>query len=86
MNSSSTNGPGTTTDLVVEIIETLEACGLARDAYQLYDAVDVEALEQILVSSSGDVNVHFTVEGIRLAVTPDSVDILIDEQPSSADQ
>jgi len=84
MNCSSRTGPGTSPDLVVEIIETLEACGLDRDEYQLYDAVDVEALEQILDSSSGNVEVQFTVEGIRLAVTPESVDVLIDDEDSNS--
>jgi len=80
-------GTGASPDLVVEIIETLEACGLDRDEYQLYDAVDVEALEQIMNSSSGNVEVQFTEEGIRLAVTPESVDILFDEEePDSTDQ
>lgn len=87
MNCSSRTGPGESPDLVVEIIETLEACGLGRDEYQLYDAVDVEALEQTVNSSSGNVEVQFTVEGIRLAVTPESVDILIDDETSdSTDQ
>jgi len=79
--------PGTSPDLIVDIIETLETCGLDRDEYQLYDAVDVEALEQLLHSASGNVEVQFTVEGIRLAVTPESVDVLIDdEEPDSPDQ
>ncbi|PGF14566.1 hypothetical protein CP556_20930 [Natrinema sp. CBA1119] len=86
MNYSSRTGPGASPDLVVDIIETLEACGLDRDEYQLYDAVDVEALEQILHSSSRDVEVQFTVEGIRLVVTPDSVDVLIDDEANSTDQ
>ena len=84
MNCSSRTGPGASPNLVVEIIETLEACGLDRDEYQLYDAIDVEALEQILNSSSGNVEVQFTVEGIRLAVTPESVDVLIDDEDSNS--
>ncbi|WP_236995993.1 HalOD1 output domain-containing protein [Natronorubrum daqingense] len=75
-------GPGESTDLLVDIIETLEACGVDRDEYQLYDSIDVTALAGILHSSSGDVEVQFTVEGIRLAVTPESVDVMIDEEPS----
>ena len=87
MDRSSTNDSGASPDLLVDIIETLEACGLDRDEYQLYDAVDVEALEQILNSSNGNVEVQFTVEGIRLAVTPESVDVLIDdEEPDYTDQ
>lgn len=86
MDRSSTNGSGGSPNLVVDIIETLEACGLDQYEYQLNDSVDVEALEQILRSSSGDVEVQFTVEGTRLAVTPESVDVLNDEEPCSPDQ
>ncbi|WP_239642074.1 HalOD1 output domain-containing protein [Natrinema versiforme] len=71
---------------VIDIIETLEACGLDRNDYQLYDAVDVDVLEQILNSSSGNVEVQFTGEGIRLSVTPESVDILIDDEANSTEQ
>ena len=72
-------------DLLVEIVETLEAHGLASDSYQLHDAVDVEALEQILASSAGDVEVRFTVEGIQLVVTQDGVEVLLDEPAGSPD-
>lgn len=86
MDRSSPNGSGAYPNLVVDIIETLEACGLDRHEYQLNDSVDVEALEQVLNSSDGDIKVQFTVEGIRLAVTPGSVAVLIDEECCSADQ
>jgi hypothetical protein len=87
MVCSSGTGHGASSNLVVEIVETLEACGLDRNEYQLYDAVDVEALEQIVHSSSGDVEVLFTVEGIQLSVTPESVDVLInDEEPNPTEQ
>ncbi|EMA27532.1 MULTISPECIES: HalOD1 output domain-containing protein [Halobacteriales] len=72
-------------DLLVEIVETLEAHGLPTDSYQLHDAVDVEALEQLLASSAGDVEVRFTVEGIQLAVTHDGVDVLLDEPAGAPD-
>ena len=80
MDRSQRTGNGSLTDLVVEIIETLEACGLDRDDYQLYDTVDPEALEQLLASSTDDTEVRLTVEGIRIAVTPDCVDVLIDDR------
>jgi len=86
MDHSSPNGSGASPNLVVDIIETLEACGLDRHEYQLNDSVDVEALEQVLHSSSGDAKVQFTVKGIRLAVTPESIDVLIDEERCSANQ
>ncbi|QKY18630.1 HalOD1 output domain-containing protein [Halorubrum sp. CBA1229] len=73
-------------DLVVKIVETLEVHGLPSDSYQLHDAVDVEALEQLLASSAGDVEVRFTVEGIQLAVTHDGVDVLLDEPAGAPDQ
>jgi len=62
MDHSSPNGSGASPTLVVDIIETLEACGLDRHEYQLNDSVDVEALEQVLHSSSGDAKVQFTVK------------------------
>jgi len=86
MDRSQRTGNGSLTDLVVEIIETLEACGLDRDEYQLYDTVDPEALEQLLASSTGDTEVRLTVEGIRIAVTPDGVDVLIDDPTNVSDQ
>ncbi|MFA9427202.1 HalOD1 output domain-containing protein [Natronorubrum sp. A-ect3] len=73
------------TDLIVAIIETLEACGLDRDDYHLYDTVDPEALEQLLDSSTRDIEVRFTVEGIRIAVTSDGVDVLADEPAGALD-
>ncbi|MDS0280463.1 hypothetical protein NDI85_22000 [Halomicroarcula sp. S1AR25-4] len=76
----------TSPDLLVEIVETLKAHGLASESYQLHDAVDVEALEQLLASSTGDVEVRFTVEGIQLAVTHDGVDVLLDEPAGAPDQ
>ena len=76
----------TSPDLLVEIVETLEVHGLPSDSYQLHDAVDVEALEQLLASSAGDVEIRFTVEGIQLAVTHDGVDVLLDEPAGAPDQ
>ncbi|QFU84475.1 HalOD1 output domain-containing protein [Natronorubrum aibiense] len=85
MDRSSRNGDSSSTDLVVAIIETLEACGLDRDDYQLYDTVDAEVLEQLLDSSTRDLEIRFTVEGIRIAVTSDGVDVLADEPASALD-
>ena len=85
MDRSPRTGDSSSTDLVVAIIETLEACGLDRDDYQLYDTVDPEALEQLLDSSTRDLEVRFTVEGIRIAVTSDGIDVLADEPASALD-
>jgi len=73
-------------DLLVEIVETLEVHGLPSDSYQLHDAVDVEALERLLASSSGDVEVRFTVEGVEVVVTKDGVDIPLNEPVDSPNQ
>ena len=78
MDHSSMPGSGGSADLLVDIVETLEACGLNQGEYQLSDSIDVEALEQILNSSAADVEVQFPVEGVRLAVTAESVNVLID--------
>ena len=86
MAPSTPRDSDTSPDLLVEIVETLEAHGLASDSYQLHDAVDVEALEQLLASSAGDVEVRFTVEGVQLVVTHDGVDVLLDEPAGSPDQ
>ena len=53
MAPSTPRDSDTSPDLLVEIVETLEAHGLASDSYQLHDAVDVEALEHLLESSTG---------------------------------
>jgi hypothetical protein len=86
MAPSTPRDSDTSPDLLVEIVETLEAHGLASESYQLHDAVDVEALEQLLASSTDDVEVRFTVEGIQLAVTHDGVDVLFDERAGVPDQ
>ena len=80
MHSPLSNSPDGSNDLLVEIIETLEACGLEDDAYQLHDYVDVEALQQLLASSDCDIVVQFTVEGMQLHASPEGVDVLAEEQ------
>jgi len=80
MHSPPTDSSGGPNDLVVEIIETLETCGLEDDAYQLHDYVDVDALEQLVSSSDGDITVQFTVEGIPLEVSLDGVDVIVEDE------
>jgi hypothetical protein len=80
MHPSPSDSSDRPSDLVIEIVETLEACGLEYDAYQLHEYVDVEALDQLLASSDGNITVQFTVEGVQLKVSPESVDILVAEQ------
>jgi len=63
MAPSTPKGSDPSPDLLVELVEILDAHGLAGDSYQLHDAVDVDALEQLLASSTGDVEIRLTVEG-----------------------
>jgi hypothetical protein len=86
MDSSPPSDTDRSTNLLVEIVETLEVHGLPSDSYQLHDVVDVEALERLLASSSGDVEVRFTVEEIEVVVTKDGVDIPFDEPVGSPNQ
>lgn len=86
MGSVSSDRPAGSDDLLVDIIETLEAWGLADDAYQLHDYIDAEALQQLLASADGDIVVQFTVEGIQLHVSPDEVDVLVGEPPEPGDE
>ncbi|UPV77089.1 hypothetical protein M0R89_21985 (plasmid) [Halorussus limi] len=86
MHSPPSDSSGGSNDLLVEIIETLETCGLEDDAYQLHDYVDVEALEQLVASSDEDIAVQFTVEGIQLTVTGDGVKIIDPEGGYEKDQ
>ena len=86
MAPSTPSDSETSPDLLVDIIETLEVHGLPRDSYQLHDAVAVEALDRLLASSAGDVEVRFTVEGVQLVVTQDSVDVPLDEPAGSPNQ
>ncbi|MBP2252564.1 hypothetical protein J2754_002910 [Halarchaeum solikamskense] len=86
MASPPVDSPATSSELLVDIIEALEACGLDNDAFQLHDYIDIDALDQLVNSSQEDVEVRFTVEGIRLAVTPDSVNVLLAKTEESAQQ
>ncbi|MGB9963024.1 HalOD1 output domain-containing protein (plasmid) [Halobacterium sp. MBLA0001] len=83
MHSPPSDSSGGSNDLLVEIIETLETGGLEDDAYQLHDYVDVEALEQLVASSDEDIAVQFTVEGIQLDVSPEGVDVVVEDQPDT---
>jgi|AntRauMinimDraft_4_1070384.scaffolds.fasta_scaffold00197_3 hypothetical protein len=67
---------GDSDDLLLDIVETLETCGLGRDEYQLQEYVDVDALENLVSHSGGDVEVRVTVEGVSLSVSKDGVYVL----------
>ena len=86
MHSPSTASSDRSSDLLVEIIETLETCGLEDDAYQLHDYVDPDALEQLIASADEEIVVQFTVEGIPLDVSPDGVDVIVEDESDSVDE
>ncbi|ELY46940.1 HalOD1 output domain-containing protein [Natronorubrum bangense] len=61
--------------LLLEIVHALEEQGLARDEYQLQRVIDVEALEQLVDSTSPhtELEVWFSVGEFRMVVTPSDV-------------
>ena len=81
MSDSMPRGSDGCSDLLVELIETLEGCGIGRDEYQLYDVVDFEALDRLLISADSDIEVRFVVEDILLSVTQEDVCVLLDDRP-----
>ncbi|MDL0136097.1 hypothetical protein PNQ20_04420 [Halobacterium salinarum] len=85
MHHSPSDSSDRSNDLLIEIIETLEACGIEEDTYQLHDYVDLDALEQLLASPNDDISVQFTVEGVQLDVSPKSVDVLGEDRSSTTE-
>lgn len=63
-------------ELLLDIVDALEAHGLDQDQYQVYDSVDVEDLDRLLNSSAADVEIETTIEGYRVAITPSGVRVL----------
>ncbi|WP_336022712.1 hypothetical protein [Halobellus salinisoli] len=84
MHPASTASAKRSDDLLVEIIERLEAYGLEEEPYCLNDYVDVDALEKVLASGDGEIAVQFTIEGVRLAVSPAGVDARVDQEMNSS--
>jgi hypothetical protein len=80
MHSPPADSSDGSSDLLVEIIETLETCGLKDDSYQLHDYVDPDALEQLIASADENIAVQFTVEGIPLEVSPDGVNVIVEDE------
>jgi hypothetical protein len=66
MHSPSTSRSGGPNELLVEIVETLEVCGLEDDSYQLHEYVDPDALEQLIASADENITVQFTVASCPL--------------------
>ncbi|MDJ1430737.1 hypothetical protein [Halostagnicola sp. A-GB9-2] len=71
-----------TTDLVVDIVRTLEKQGVPRDAYQLASEFDPEALARLVDSGGSTVEVHLEVQGVSLLVTNLGARVT-DEEPST---
>jgi hypothetical protein len=86
MHSPSTGRSGEPNELLGEIVETLEACGLEDDSYHLREYVDIGALEQLVASSDGDITVQLTVDGIRLHVSSKGVDVLVEDQSGTPEE
>lgn len=53
------------------LVETLEESGMDPDEYQLYDSVDIEALERLIASTDDPIEIRLTVEGVRLLIEQD---------------
>lgn len=64
-----------TVDLLVDIVTLLESHGVPSDSYQLYDAIDLEAVAMLVEGAAADTEVRFSVEGVELVVTPSGVGI-----------
>lgn len=79
-NGPPSNGSNGSGNILIEIIETLEAHRIDRDEYRLYDFIDVEALESLIADTSGRVEVQFTIQGICLAASKEGVTVLEDER------
>ena len=79
----SSNG---SSDLLLEIIETLETCGLEDDSYQLHDYIDPDALKHVIASADENITVQFTVEGIPLNISPDGVDVIVKDESQSVSE
>ncbi|GAB7017972.1 hypothetical protein JCM18750_08330 [Halostagnicola bangensis] len=71
-----------TTDLVVDIVRTLEKQGVPRDSYQLASEFDPEALARLIQSGGEKVEVRLEVRGVSLVVTNLGVRVT-DEELSS---
>ncbi|ELY96199.1 hypothetical protein C483_00195 [Natrialba hulunbeirensis JCM 10989] len=64
--------------LLFEIIDALEEQGLGRDEYQLQRVIDVEALEQLVDSTSPhtELEIQFSVGEFCVVVTPSDVAVV----------
>jgi len=86
MHSPEPSDPTGSSERLIEIVDALEAHGLPRDSYQLYDSVDVDALERLFASCDSDTEVQFTVDDIRLTVTQNDIDVQFDRHVGSRNQ
>jgi len=86
MRSPPTGSSNGSSDLLLEIIETLETCGLEDDSYQLHDYIDPDALKHVIASADENIAVQFTVEGIPLNISPDGVDVIVKDESQSVSE
>ncbi|SFT06960.1 HalOD1 output domain-containing protein [Halostagnicola kamekurae] len=62
--------------LLLEIVDALEKQGLNPDEFQLYQWVDIEALERLFDSSDADLEVRFAVAEFHVLVTQSEVQVV----------
>ncbi|MFC6727080.1 hypothetical protein ACFQDG_00270 [Natronoarchaeum mannanilyticum] len=79
MSTFSTDRIDTSESLLIIILEALEAHGVKSEEYQLYDEIDVEALERVILSSSTSIKISFTVCDLRLAIKMENSEIYIEK-------
>jgi hypothetical protein len=71
---------GSVQDRIIEkLAEAMSSDPTARD-FELYEHVDLEAVEQVLTHGESDATVRFTVDGYRVRVTADG-SVTVDEAP-----
>lgn len=73
MVNESPQPPASRDDLVVQITTLLEALGIDDRSYQVYDTVDIEALDTLRQSGPADLEIRFSIEGVPLVVTKNDV-------------
>ncbi len=69
-------------DLLLAIVDALEAEGFDLESNRLYDFIDPDVLEKLLESATGPVTVTFTAGEYQVTVTPTTV--IVSEQASTA--
>lgn len=60
--------------LIIELVSALEATGVPRESYQLYDHVDPEALSRLVDSLNGEYRICFRLADVQVTVTHHGVE------------